>query len=251
VTLTPEHDKVEALRAVNPTAGNLAFVLLDSEQWTVSNHAVSPGIDIPVQTIVADLLGIDLAAYQEERRQAFGLSRADASIAASIHTWSDTEPAKLHVAKPTEPANLAAVGEPGLFPVSFETPSSAEAWAVEDQERTAVAETEQVFEPVAEVTAAEAALIASIAEDSDVETETGADVDAGADADADASEDATLPPLPSIFDVPVLAPVPHLTDLDEDADVDDEDTTSVPKPAIIETGTYSLLDEEPSDTPKL
>lgn len=230
MTLTPEHDKVEALRAANPTAGNLAFVLLDSDQWTLSNRSVAPTIDIPVQTIVADLLGVDFAAYQEERRRALGLSRADASIAGSIHTWAAASPAPLYETPSADqgftvfddPAFAAAAGDDTTTFAVIDTPAA---------EPSA-----EVANPTAEVTDAEAALIAAIAQPETSEATAVPLVNAGAEPVVD---------LPTIFDVPDLAPIAHA--IDEDADDTGADDVALapaqPKPALIETGTYSLLDD--------
>ena len=92
MTTTPEHQKVEDLKAKNQLAGNLAHLLLDSDNWTLSNHRSDPAIDIQVQRVISDILGIDFESYQTERIQLLGAGGLNLGVIAKVVAWS-AEPA--------------------------------------------------------------------------------------------------------------------------------------------------------------
>ena len=239
MTNTPEHDKVEALRAANPLAGNLAFVLLDSEQWTLSNRAAEPAIDIPIQVIVADLLGIDFASYQEERRRRLGLSAANPAIAETLLDWSEQPPvpALFHIGADIQP--LIAAGDP-VTPVVW-VADALDPIVVADEDEdggTADAEIVNLFAPVAAVEPLPAVSF---------------------DAEPAVVFDAVVEPIPALaaFDTAVFdaafGPVAVIPTEDEDvvdAEIVHEDAPTDASPVIV-AGTYSLFDAEPSDTPNL
>lgn len=164
MTHHPEHAKVENLKAQNHLAGSLAFLLLDSDHWTLSNHRSEPPIDIQIQRVVSDILGIDFEAYQAERVQLLGIAGPDLGVISKVIGWA---------------------GEPALPSVDYLTPGITV--TVED-------------DPSA-LTADEATMIAAVAQAEDAELGQGrvsytpgyeGDEDEASELDDEAAEDVGL-----------------------------------------------------------
>lgn len=74
--------KVEALRAHNPKAADLAHLLLQGDSWALVNDRVQNPLRISAARLIVDLLGIDFEAYQLERIDQLGI--ADQNIALAL-----------------------------------------------------------------------------------------------------------------------------------------------------------------------
>lgn len=229
MTTTPEHAKVDSLKAKNPLAGNLAHLLLDSDDWTLSNRRAEPAIDIQIQRVIADILSIDFDAYQEERVQLLGLSAQNFGLVAKVIGWA---------AEPTLPT-------------------------VEDVAARTVAVQPAVVSDLAEPTVDEASIIAAFAQTEDAvpvqepvafipgdENGENEDEVEGYFADEDVHHarpvGSVTPGMEdlSAFDAPAAPVEPESPASAPAADDDDEDDATLsetPAAPYIETGSYNLI----------
>lgn len=69
---TPEHDKLDRIRRVNPAAADLLHLLVEDSGWELVNGTGVEPIRLPVRRATAHLLGINLDRFDAERHAGAG-----------------------------------------------------------------------------------------------------------------------------------------------------------------------------------
>lgn len=83
MTATPEHDKIDAIGAVNPTAAELLHVLINEDGFEIVNNRYNPPLSMPLRDILANVIGLDTEAYRREKLIKLGVVTGSQTTAAA------------------------------------------------------------------------------------------------------------------------------------------------------------------------
>jgi hypothetical protein len=247
LTTTPEHDKLQQLRDLNEVAADIAQLLLDSDSWQLINTGAGPAVTVGVKRVLADVLDIDIEAWQSERIAALGIDisnrRAFGVLAGLAY---DDEAAKLPSLVDVLDATRAnAVEEPQpLAGISIEADFLAEEERARAAEAESATENGAPVDPVHEAEDAEPFFVTEELAEPEAEPDLADHQDVSVTFVADGPVEADAPVVFAV-DHEVAEPVEFV---DEEAGV----IVVFDEPAVDSPPVPSLNDEpEPTvDTPR-